>query len=1175
MRTKVGLFCDKLIEAGWLAALVVVPLFFNIQSNRVFEPDKLSLLRSIALVMAAAWLVRLVEDWRVRPAGGRGEDNGPSPWRRLFATPLVLPTLALVLIYLVSTALSISPRVSLLGSYQRLQGTYTTLSYIVIFFLLLQGLRTKKQLDRILITAILVSFPVALYGLIQHFGLDPLPWGGDVESRAASNMGNAIFVAAYLIMVVPLTIARLLENWKEALGDLEMRDGLLGVVAFVLLAAALLVGMLLPVGEGQDWIRWLALLVGVALQIPIYFLSPPQRRPQVLTITLPLTFAFLVGFSWILEIFFPPVSASYLWLGLVAAILFLVAMVAFAYYLRKPVGRLVLLGAYFIIVVAQLVCIFYTQSRGPLLGLLAGLFFFLALLGLVKRQAWLPWLMSALALGVAIFLIMFNTLDSPLMDKLRQTRYVGRLGRVLETESGTGKVRVLIWEGATELVGWHPPLISPGEDGGPDPFNALRPILGYGPESMYVAYNRFYPPELGHFEKRNASPDRSHNETFDALVTTGGVGTLIYMALFGSVFYYGFQWLGLVRKRWQPWAFAGLLVAGAILGAVGTWAWRGPAYVGVGIPIGALVGVAIFILISLVLATFKPQWRVPPARYQIWILALLAAILAHFVEIQFGIAIAATRTYFWIMAATMVVVGTRFALQGEQGESAAAPATAHHAETGAARPRKRNVPAAPPSRSTFPQGRRSLLVLSVLAMLILSTMFYNSITPQEGDPGALTTVWKSLTASKDGSSPIILVLLLSTWGMIGLVGLTELDLAGDKPERNGAGWSAAVGVFALISLGGALIFALFHATNLRPVTLSALETSNPLANTITLYYVALLLDVLALALILAFFSRRWQGAPGWRWTGRAADVALAAAVLILPVLLVFLIATSNLSIVRADIVYKQGLSSEKTGGWDAAIYLYQEATRLAPDEDFYYLFLGRAAMEKGKDSEGEQREIWLQESESALQKAREIAPLNTDHSRNLSKLYLSWATLSTGEGRADLFERSLELSADAVALSPNTADIWNERAQVYAAMGDYEGALDTYRQSLEQDDKYVQTYLALAQLYTQQQEFDEAVAALKQVIELSPRSADAYSLLGYAYSQEQDDQAAVEAYEQAVDLRPQHYLDQKNLAILYNQVGRTEDAIAAATRALAQAPEAEKASLETFLAQLGAVSPGS
>ena len=76
MQTKLSVFCDRLIEAGWLAALIVVPLFFNIHSSRVFEPDKLSLLRSIALVMAAAWLLRAVEDWRVRQARAGGASHG-------------------------------------------------------------------------------------------------------------------------------------------------------------------------------------------------------------------------------------------------------------------------------------------------------------------------------------------------------------------------------------------------------------------------------------------------------------------------------------------------------------------------------------------------------------------------------------------------------------------------------------------------------------------------------------------------------------------------------------------------------------------------------------------------------------------------------------------------------------------------------------------------------------------------------------------------------------------------------------------------------------------------------------------------------------------------------------------------------------------------------------------
>ncbi|MBI5566782.1 MAG: hypothetical protein HY870_17915, partial [Chloroflexi bacterium] len=60
--TKLSAFCERLIEAGWLAALVLAPLFFNVYSSRVFEPDKRTLVRSIALVMVGAWLLKWLEE---------------------------------------------------------------------------------------------------------------------------------------------------------------------------------------------------------------------------------------------------------------------------------------------------------------------------------------------------------------------------------------------------------------------------------------------------------------------------------------------------------------------------------------------------------------------------------------------------------------------------------------------------------------------------------------------------------------------------------------------------------------------------------------------------------------------------------------------------------------------------------------------------------------------------------------------------------------------------------------------------------------------------------------------------------------------------------------------------------------------------------------------------------
>ena len=62
-----------------MAALIVAPMFFNVFSSRVFEPDKISLVRSIALVMLLAWLIKLANGgYAWLPAHRNAESNGRS-----------------------------------------------------------------------------------------------------------------------------------------------------------------------------------------------------------------------------------------------------------------------------------------------------------------------------------------------------------------------------------------------------------------------------------------------------------------------------------------------------------------------------------------------------------------------------------------------------------------------------------------------------------------------------------------------------------------------------------------------------------------------------------------------------------------------------------------------------------------------------------------------------------------------------------------------------------------------------------------------------------------------------------------------------------------------------------------------------------------------------------------
>src|SRR5512145_2792227 len=133
--SRLSAFCDRVIEAGWLAALILAPLFFNVYSSRVFEPDKITSVRSLALIMAGAWIIKWLEE--------RGR-SGDRPDRVTWRTPLILPTLLFVIVYVIASALSIVPRVSIFGSYQRLQGLYSMLSYIVIFWMIVLNLRRRE-----------------------------------------------------------------------------------------------------------------------------------------------------------------------------------------------------------------------------------------------------------------------------------------------------------------------------------------------------------------------------------------------------------------------------------------------------------------------------------------------------------------------------------------------------------------------------------------------------------------------------------------------------------------------------------------------------------------------------------------------------------------------------------------------------------------------------------------------------------------------------------------------------------------------------------------------------------------------------------------------------------------------------------------------------------------------
>jgi len=353
-------------------AAIVIPLFFNFYSNRVFEAGKVMLLRSIALVIAAAWIIKVAE-------------QGPRNWKLVIGhwslKPLVLPTLLFASVFLLSTLSSVIFRVSFWGSYHRRQGLYVVLCYIVIFFSMLDTLRTRQQLERLITTILLTSLPISLYGIMQRLRLDPLPWIMGGAGRAQSTLGNPILIGAYLIMVIPLTIRELIRSFSL------VRDGK-----------------------------------------------------------------------------------------------------------KRTVSSFVLLSCYFLLLALQLICLLFTVSRGPLIGLMAGFFFFFLLLAVSKGWKGLALTVIGVAIGLGLFLIALNLPNTPL-SPVRKMPFLARLGQI----SAHIIERTVIWEGAVEMITADP----------------LRAVVGRGPETMGLTIFPYLRPEWRFTHGLDKTADRCHNETLD------------------------------------------------------------------------------------------------------------------------------------------------------------------------------------------------------------------------------------------------------------------------------------------------------------------------------------------------------------------------------------------------------------------------------------------------------------------------------------------------------------------------------------------------------------------------------------------------------------------------------------------------------------------------------------
>ncbi len=1026
---RLSRYCDGVMEAAWLVAIFSTALYFTLDTIRSFEPDKISLVRSAVLVALTCWGIKLISEGRPH-----WRKISRASWQKLARIPLVVPVSIMALVYLISSAFSISPLTSLQGSYDRAQGLYSLMTYIFLFAVIAANLRRSEQVNRLIAVLAAASFVVDVYAFLQHFGLDSANWVEFSGERIISTIGHPIFAGAFLSLVV----------------------------------------VLLP---GQ---------IILAIQ------SFQKNRAA--------------GLPWLLQA-----------------------------------------GLYSLIALMNLLAIWYTVSRGPLIGLFFGLVFMgMSMLAYWKlRRVFYGFL--AVAVTIAALIALLNLPNGPL-NSLRDSPYVGPFGHILDSEGGTGRTRVLMWNGVSRLVQPHEPVRFP--DRSTDRWNILRPVVGYGPETLKLVFEDYYNIESFVLESRDLLTDHAHNEFWDLLAFYGVLGLLAEYALFLSLFFYALKWMGFIVTPADRNAYWGLALGGGMLGGIGIRLLLGTEFLGLGLPFGLLAGPMGILIYRIFRPT--PAQNHPSPWKMLTLIGLFTLILTHYVEILFGIPVSPTRTLFWIASALLLVVGGLLP-QEEEPET----------ET------------EPDRLDELQQVALTAGLVTALTATLAPGFVNNNLRAQDAGSILINSLTMIARPAPHDSAGILFLFL----GAI-IIPVLVFQTQSDGQRRRGLAWPNLF--FALgISLFASLLIWLLRSALLATLSRPAADIESFFANVsmpLTAHYLILFFILLVLGWAIAI--------PNQQRPIAKSPQAIAGYV-ILPILAVSGIVFFNIRPIQANTLAQQARTVAAGQQYQDALSIYDRVLELAPNEDTYYIQAAEAVVHLANSlPDPSKRETLYQIAHDDLKTAYDLNPLFINNIFSLARLYREWGEQTSNDSlRAARFLQSNIYFTAGLADRPYRVNLWLEWAELQAQMGNLASAREKINTVIATDPTYAPIYGLSGRLYAAEAQnqadplkrdelLQKALVDFIKEVETYKNNGQNPALalfdLGDGYfSLQQYDQARA-AYLQAADLNVGDFQWQ-----LYEKIAETSGYLndRASQReylqkALDAAPVAEKPSIRQKLNQL-------
>ena len=196
---------------------------------------------------------------------------------------------------------------------------------------------------------------------------------------------------------------------------------------------------------------------------------------------------------------------------------FLLLTIPLCFYLTSVTSKRFLHFFYLLLGAIQIICLYYTLSRG-------GLFAFFAVIGIFSLGVLLfSHLKKKTKIIIVVSLITFIFLSLSAIETLNP----GRIKSSIDIKSGSIAARVYFFQASANAI-------------------LEKPIFGYGLENSSDVFIKYYERDWGLHGTVGSNTDRAHNIILDVLITSGFIGLIIFSFWYYSIFRLG---INEIRKK--------------------------------------------------------------------------------------------------------------------------------------------------------------------------------------------------------------------------------------------------------------------------------------------------------------------------------------------------------------------------------------------------------------------------------------------------------------------------------------------------------------------------------------------------------------------------------------------------------------------------------------------------